>query len=57
MSQVTRSILATVCCSTVCLSCGKNGLSGSKARKMGWLRASSRRVPERALASWFHCVT
>ncbi|MNJ73031.1 hypothetical protein D3C77_697640 [compost metagenome] len=39
------------------MSCGKNGLSGSNARKIGWFNASSRGVPDRALASWFHWVT
>ncbi|MNY68476.1 hypothetical protein D3C86_2062460 [compost metagenome] len=57
MLQVTRSIFSTLCCSTVRLSSGRKGLSGGKARNTGWFSASVRRVPERALASWFHWVT
>ncbi|MNN47262.1 hypothetical protein D3C81_1616760 [compost metagenome] len=57
MGQVTRSIFATRCFSTVSFNCGKNGLSGSKAMKIGWFSASSSGVPESTVASWFHWVT
>ncbi len=52
-----QPIFATRCFSTLSLSCGRNGLSGSKAMKIGWFSASSSGVPESTVASWFHWVT